>query len=346
MRKLKRSVTTFATLSRFGFSFLHDIARMRFGLRPRKPFVVVVTLNTVCNLRCSYCFISQESEHFPEGFAKQGLPTEQVKKMLANIRKDSALLIITGGEPFLHRDFEEILRYAKETLNFVNISVASNGILLQKKRNCLYYIDRLGISYDLTRASEYPEEMERMLLSLVHLKKEKVLPPLHFTMTLLQSQDLSQLDSFFSYCKTNGYRVWLQPVRDHGNFTEWNWFVEAVRQIASRYGQELLLNDLSVIDTFGSTSAMKLCMPELRLHVMEDGNLCYPCVKLEHLHKRESVLTKTPMEIWHSDMKKWRAYPNELCGKCGFTCYFETTGLYSHPFNFIRKAVHHLSGGT
>lgn len=323
--------------------FASDAARVAFGGRPAKPFIVGLTINTICNLRCSYCFIGRDAEHFPEGFAKQGLSGDEIKQILRNVRRDTGFLILTGGEPFLHQDLHEILRYAKEELRFSNISVATNGMFLLKKREILRFIDRLGISYDFTRAREYPKQMEKVLADLVQLRKEHALPPVHFTMTVLRDEDQSPFAAFAEYCKEHNFRIWLQPERVHGDFTEWKWFRDLMQTLAKQHSADLFLSDLSVVESFVESEDKRRCLPELRMHIKEDGQLAYPCHRLEHLAPGGSALESTPMELWRAAEQANGRFPNEKCQGCGFTCYFETAGLYRHPLSFARKAAKHLT---
>lgn len=336
---IRSSLSSLSQLGPLGFSFLTDSLRLRLGRRPRKPFIAGITINTVCNLRCSYCFIGRESEHFPDGFSKQGLPTEEVKQILANIRRDTAFLIITGGEPFLRPDLEELLQYAKRTLRFANISIATNGLFLAKRLSCLSFVDRLGISYDFTRAREYPKQMSSLLDTLLELKREGCLPPLHFTMTLLRNEDLSLLNEFCDYCSRSKFRIWLQPERDHGDFTDWDWFVATAESMMERYGSRLFLNDLRTLRSFREGNPSRGCYPELRLHVKEDGRLSYPCHKLEHLFDSDSLTEVSATEAWRQAESKFGTFPNQQCGDCGFTCYFETAGLYRNPLHFLARGI-------
>ena len=329
-----------------GLTFALDSTRVQLGLRPLKPLVIGFTINTVCNLRCSYCFIGTDKQHFPEGFSHQGLTLEQVKTILENIRKDADCLIITGGEPFLYPQFEEVLRFAKNELQFLNISIATNAIFIKKKKHILQYIDRLGISYDLTRAREYPKQLLQMREDLVLLKKEGVLPPVHFTMTLLPDEDLTPIPEFLEFCREHTFRIWAQPVREDGDFVKWPWFLETLSLLKKGLGEELLLNNIDEVKSYSKENADEICFPETRLHVHHDGTLLYPCHKLEHLYKAGSVLEKTPMTLWREAEKKFGSFPTPACGNCGFTCYFETSGHYRHPLTFLKKAYHHVLKGS
>lgn len=327
-----------------GARFAADSVRIALGRSPKKPFVVGITINTACNLRCSYCFIGRDSEHFPDGFARVGLDTEKLKQVLTNIRRDTSFLIITGGEPFLRKDLEEILKFAKTKLRFANISIATNGLFLEKKRECLKFVDRLGISYDLTRAREYPEEMTSMKESLSRLHSARALPPTHFTMTLLKGENLDELTSFCEFCKKYNFRIWAQPERDHGDFSDWPWFLATLEELRRRFGDKLILNDSEFVQSYTRTNPSHSCLPELRLQVKDDGKLSYPCNKLENLYDGGSLLDATPMERWEQAKEKFGSFPNEKCGNCGFTCYFETAGLYHRPLSFATRALRFMSG--
>lgn len=328
-----------------GFQFLTDSFLVSMGYRPRKPLVVGYTINTICNLRCSYCFIGTDSEHHPEGFSHKGLQLPEVKKILSNIRKDTSCLIITGGEPFLYKEFEEVLKYAKETANYANLSVATNGLFLQKRRECLPYIDRLGISFDLTREREYPKQLASLLEDLKHLKSEGLLPPLHFTMTLLPNEDTSQLPRFLEFCRAQGFKLWIQPVRDHDDFDKWEWFIQTAENIARTIGEYNLLNNLSAVREFRKDGLQKSCFPETRIHINHDGTMAYPCLKLENRHSKNSVIDTSPMELWRQQEQAHGTFPNKLCGSCGFSCYFETSEHYRRPLSFINKAYRHVLRG-
>ena len=57
-------------------------------------------VNSTCNLRCSYCYV-HEPETYPKGFAEQGLPLEQARKVLEHLREECFSVRFQGGEPLL-----------------------------------------------------------------------------------------------------------------------------------------------------------------------------------------------------------------------------------------------------
>ncbi len=98
-----------------------------------------------CNLHCvgCYSFIKDRNQ-------KEDLSTEQMKyifKKLVDCGVNS--IVVSGGEPFLRNDLDEILRYAKQTLKLKNLHIISNGTMSHEKYDkCLPYIDNISISID------------------------------------------------------------------------------------------------------------------------------------------------------------------------------------------------------
>jgi MoaA/NifB/PqqE/SkfB family radical SAM enzyme len=83
----------------------------------------------MCNLNCRYCEdfgARRNAEHPPP------LPLPQAQKLLAIIRQATDSLILTGGEPLLYPDLEALVAYAKQNLRFRNLTIISNGTLLDR----------------------------------------------------------------------------------------------------------------------------------------------------------------------------------------------------------------------
>ena len=83
-------------------------------------------VNSACNLRCSYCYV-HEPETYPTGFAEQGLPLDQARRVLEHLREECFSVRFQGGEPLLYPHIVELARYAREDLRFGNLSIITNG---------------------------------------------------------------------------------------------------------------------------------------------------------------------------------------------------------------------------
>ncbi len=84
-----------------------------------------IELTNACNFRCKHCYLgSKDNTKF--------IDKNSLFKILDELKEIGCVsLIITGGEPLLHPDFEEIYIYAKK-LGFL-ITLFTNGYFLNQK---------------------------------------------------------------------------------------------------------------------------------------------------------------------------------------------------------------------
>ena len=89
-----------------------------------KPWTAHLYLTDQCNLDCHYCNEYDNSVPHPE--------TADLKRYLAKIRELGCFRIgFQGGEPLMHPDVVELVRYAKD-LGFLKVSMSTNAFLLTK----------------------------------------------------------------------------------------------------------------------------------------------------------------------------------------------------------------------
>ncbi len=95
------------------------------------PFLVALNLTKRCNLACAHCYL--DAEILKRGSSDE-LSTAEVKAVLDDIAalSDECMVVLTGGEPLIRRDIEELAAYAG-SLGLM-VVVGSNGILLDAKR--------------------------------------------------------------------------------------------------------------------------------------------------------------------------------------------------------------------
>jgi len=98
--------------------------------RSYRPHVVAWNLTRRCNLECAHCYIAAGPSESGEG----ELTTAQCRRVVDEIIAENAspLLILSGGEPLLRDDLEEIARYARE--RGATVVVGTNGTLLTEER--------------------------------------------------------------------------------------------------------------------------------------------------------------------------------------------------------------------
>jgi radical SAM protein with 4Fe4S-binding SPASM domain len=90
------------------------------------PLLGWIEITRLCNLRCPHCFVEG-------GRARNGeLSTDRILRLLDEWAEMGVFsVVITGGEPTIHRDFLTITRYAHD-LGFT-VGIATNGTALTDK---------------------------------------------------------------------------------------------------------------------------------------------------------------------------------------------------------------------
>lgn len=90
------------------------------------PFLVQLVVTRRCNLACTYC------NEFDA--VSKPVPLDVLKARIDRIRALGAFsLELTGGEPMMHPDIEEIIRYARR-LGFYKVMMISNAYLFNEER--------------------------------------------------------------------------------------------------------------------------------------------------------------------------------------------------------------------
>lgn len=81
-----------------------------------------------CNLKCKNCYIEKNPYKNEEDF----IELDKVKHALLNIKNEKINSIyLTGGEPLLHPDFNQILRMC---LKISHVTILSNGVMINDKK--------------------------------------------------------------------------------------------------------------------------------------------------------------------------------------------------------------------
>lgn len=95
------------------------------------PYLIALNLTERCNLSCDHCYL--DAKVLKEG-ARDELTTFELKKTLDEIARvgPEAMVVLTGGEPLLRRDIEELASHASGL--GLMVVVGSNGLLLTADR--------------------------------------------------------------------------------------------------------------------------------------------------------------------------------------------------------------------
>lgn len=107
-----------------------------------------ISLTDRCNLRCTYCM---PEDGIDKKYHKDILRFEEIATIIRTAARLGITKIrLTGGEPLILKDIEDVVRYARQTPGIREIGMTTNGILLADKAEALKAagLDRVNISLD------------------------------------------------------------------------------------------------------------------------------------------------------------------------------------------------------
>jgi len=107
---------------------IHEMIPMPFGGKDVPH--IVIEVNQTCNISCKACY---KNIH-----PSQSKTTTQIKQEidLAISQRNLDMLTLAGGEPTLHPDIPELIRYVTE--QGVKVNLLTNGLLLDDQRLAAY----------------------------------------------------------------------------------------------------------------------------------------------------------------------------------------------------------------
>jgi MoaA/NifB/PqqE/SkfB family radical SAM enzyme len=326
-------------------AYLRNCLKLLRNDRHLHPRLVVYYVTGQCNLNCAYCedFGARRN---PESFPP--LPLEQVMKVLAVIRSGTDALMLTGGEPFLHPDIDEILIRAKRELNFRQLTLISNGFLLPQHEAVLSSLDRLIISLDSPDPGAWSQTIgvpvataEAILENVCHYAGEQRRFGYRMAVnTVLTPETLPTARTLLDYCSEHALLISFSP-QSHNNWPRYELMVspeyrafiqELIRRkrtgapiLASRAYLEMLL-DFSPYD----------CYPTLAPRVLPDGSLTYPCRPFEKAGNGQGGRAVNLGEVrsWKDAWEVARAtygQPPRTCHSCFQQCYIEPSLMQVRP---------------
>lgn len=147
--------------------FLTAVSGRAFNMRDRfgrEIDYMRISVIDSCNLNCYYCNPQDNNKNC------QAINILSVKKVLCIVRAATRLGIthfrLTGGEPLLHPQIDEMVSQIKEIPGVRSVSLTTNAVLLAQHAKQLKEagIDSINVSLDTIDASEYEHITKKPLL--------------------------------------------------------------------------------------------------------------------------------------------------------------------------------------
>ncbi len=331
------------------FTYPRNFLRLKQGQRTLDPRLAIYYITTHCNLNCTYC------EDFGARRNREAVTTtlDEAKKILGIIRNGINNLWITGGEPLLSPHLLDLMNYARQDLQFRELSLITNGTLLSRNLGLLPLLDRLVISLDsvepsalasISLADEQSKVVIRTIKEIAPLQKEH-----NFKLILnavITPETFPHMDALIDFCTTHKILLSLSPQA----VNNWTHF-DLLTSIEYRtFIQNTLKHKKSGAPILGSTAYLKTlldqkpyeCYPTIIPRIMPDGWLIYPCLPMEkdggEIGGRPVNLLNVSSwaEAWEIAKNRYGEAPSS-CSSCFQQCYAEPSLMQSRPFAWISE---------
>jgi MoaA/NifB/PqqE/SkfB family radical SAM enzyme len=129
---------------------LKRYAKLALG-QPFSPGVLNILVTSVCDMRCTHCFFTEELDDAPR--KKFQMTTREIEMISETLGGNLGVLILAGGEPFTRKDLPEIARAFYKNNSLESVYITSNG-QIQKRifpdvRRILQECPRLNVTVAL-----------------------------------------------------------------------------------------------------------------------------------------------------------------------------------------------------
>lgn len=253
-----------------------------------------VSLTERCNLRCVYCMPEDGVKLTP---SEDLLSADEVERLVSVFARAGVNKVrLTGGEPTVRSDLEDIVKRVAAVPGIVDVSMTTNGVTLGKRLETLKAngLTRLNISLDTLVPAKFEfmtrrKGQERVVAS-IDKAIELGFQSVKVNCVVMRGQNDDELLDFVALTKNKPINVrFIEYMPFDGN--KWSTkkvvsYVEMKSRIEEKYGAlvrrddapEEVAKNFSVDGHVGSVSFVtsmtnSFCAGCNRLRIMADGNL-------------------------------------------------------------------------
>ena len=98
--------------------------------RPISPVFLNILVTSVCDMRCTHCFFTEELDDRPR--KKLQMKAGEIARISETLGGNLGVLVLAGGEPFTRKDLPEIVRAFYENNKLDSVYLMSNGQIHQR----------------------------------------------------------------------------------------------------------------------------------------------------------------------------------------------------------------------
>lgn len=267
------------------------------------PIACMLNITRRCNLKCIHCYQTNR--------ANRELTTAQWKEVIGGLARAGVLMLVfSGGEPFVRKDFMELVRYARKKR--FSITIKTNAVLINEKS--ARALSRIAISeMQISLYSLKPEVHDRItqvkgsfrkLMDALHLLKKN---EINISLSIpAMNINIDEIPEMVKFAKEEGFQFSIDPsltICEDGTGVPAN-----LRPSQKQLTRLLLNSDLVDMDAVGK-SAVTRCLSSrvcnagrASLTIDSDGDV-YPCALLPI--KLGNIKENKILQIWQNPVRKF-----------------------------------------
>lgn len=188
----------------------------------RKIEYLRLSVTDRCDLRCFYCM--------PEGFKDFEEPAhwltfDEIERVVGVMQEMGlARVRITGGEPLVRKDVDQLARRLKQGAGIADLSLSTNATQLARHARALREggVDRLNISLDTLRPERFKNitqgRLDKVLDGILTAKAEGF-SPIKINMVAMKGVNDDEIGDMLEFCIEHGFTLRLietMPMGDTG----------------------------------------------------------------------------------------------------------------------------------
>ena len=253
-----------------------------------------ITITNRCNENCIYC------HHDGMVSSKDEMSPDEIYRICKIAKKLGVKKIrLSGGDPLVRKDIVEIVEKIG-SLNFKDISLTSNGVLLEKYAKDLKEagLNRVNISLDSLNRDTY-----KFVTNMDYLNEAKAgilksvevgLYPVKINMVVMKDINENEIKDMFEFCRDNNMVLQLIELIESENCdddkfsTEYHYKLDLIEEKLADMAEEVIerefmqgrkkyyinCGEIEVVKPMDNT---KFCANCTRLRVTPDGKI-KPCL--------------------------------------------------------------------
>jgi MoaA/NifB/PqqE/SkfB family radical SAM enzyme len=342
----------------FLLRYLGNVLSARYGCSSNRkslqPMIASFYLTLNCNFRCSYC--DDGSGNMYPDIAENRLNTAQTIEVLEILRTASPGLSITGGEPTVRADIDEIFEHI-DRLGFCPVTFNTNGFLINSHLSLLHHIDYLIVSLDSVDEKRGDAlinlsstgQTKRVRNNLEKARDYRRANKLKFDFivnTVVFPETIDDAWEVFEFCLENEfywtpmpYIVGKYPCPGLVDNPRWLELIDTVLR-AKRNGARIYGN-LETLRTIRDFKRFE-CYPTTHPVIYPNGNVYYPCSPLNKVAANLLEIGDYYEAVRLGELKHG---PVPYCdARCHVGCHTESSTSISHPAQGIFEAVRYVFG--